>query len=139
MKYETMTTPIIVMQEGLPTREMVPIGTSASGQVITKSVRVPGLQVRKIVGWREETEPIIVYEKFLKVSARENREAEEGRPPPEVWSVNVSAEDQSNELRKYMPILASATADFIDTNTKQEKAVKVSESDEAVRFIKKGM
>lgn len=139
MKYETINTPIIAMQEGPATRELVPAGTNANGTVMFKQVRVPGLQIRKIVGWKEEIEPIIVYEKFLKVSARENREVAEGRPAPEVWSVNVSAEDQSNELRKYMPILASATADYIGTNTKQEKAVDVSENDEVVKFIKKGM
>lgn len=139
MKYETVTTPIIVLQEGPPQREIVPVSTSADGSVRYKVIRVPGLQIRKIVGWKEEIEPIIVYEKYLKVSARENREAVEGRPAPEVWSVNVSAEDTSNELRKYMPILASATADYIGTNTKQEKAVDVSEKDDAVKFIKKGM
>ena len=139
MKYETVTIPIIVFQEGMPSRELVPMGTSASGQVIYKTVRVPGLQVRKIVGWKEETEPVVVYEKYLKVSARENQESVEGRPPPEVWSVNVSAEDQSNELRKYLPILASATVDFIGTNTRREKSVAVSEGDESVQFIKKGM
>lgn len=139
MKYETVTTPIIAIQEGPAQREIVPVSTGADGQMKYKVIRVPGLQIRKIVGWKEEIEPVIVYEKFLKVSARENREMAEGRPAPEVWSVNVSAEDQSNELRKYMPILASATADYIDTNTKQEKAVDVSENDEVVKFIKKGM
>ncbi len=138
MKYETVTAPIIVLQQGPSQMEIVSV-RSTSGVVKDKVIRVPGTQFQKIVGWREEVEPIIVYEKYLKVSARENREATEGRPPPEVWSVNVSAEDQSNELRKYMPILASATADYIGTNTKQEKAVDVSENDEAVKFIKKGM
>ena len=139
MKYEAVTKPIMQMQEGIPQREMVPVGSNADGSTKYKVIRVPGLQSMKIVGWKEEIEPIIVYEKFLKVSARENRERAEGRPAPEVWSVNVSAEDQSNELRKYMPILASATADYIGTNTKQEKAVDISENDEAVKFIKKGM
>jgi len=139
MKYETVTTPIVVFQEGLPTREMVPVATSASGQMIYRSVRVPGPQVRKIVGWKEETEPVVVYEKYLKVSARENQDSVEGRPPPELWSVNVSAVDQSQELRKYLPILASATGDFIGTNTKREKSIAIHEGDESVEFIKKGM
>jgi hypothetical protein len=139
MKYETVKTPIVVFQEGAPSRERMPVSTTASGQIVERTIRVPGPQVRKIVGWKEETEPVVVYEKFLKVSARENQETVEGRPPPEVWSVNVSAEDQSNELRKYLPILASATADYIGTNTKREKSVAVSEGDETVQFIKKGM
>jgi hypothetical protein len=63
----------------------------------------------------------------------------EGRAPPEVWSVNVSSEDESKELRKYLPILASATADYIGTNTKQEIEVKLKEGDEVVGFIRKGI
>jgi hypothetical protein len=38
-----------------------------------------------------------------------------------------------------MPILASATADYIGMNTRQEKEVSVSENDDSVKFIKKGM
>jgi len=139
MKYEKVAKPIIVRQEGLPTREIIPAGSNADGSTKFKTIRVPGPQTQKIVGWRDEIEPVVVYEKYLKISARENRETVEGRPPPEVWSVNVSAEDESNELRKYMPILASATADYIGQNTKQEKAVDVTENDDSVKFIKKGM
>jgi len=139
MKYESVAKPILQMQEGIPQRETIPAGSNPDGSTKYKTIRVPGLQTMKIVGWKDEIEPVIVYEKYLKVSARENREMTEGRPPPEVWSVNVSAEDQSNELRKYMPILASATADYIGTNTKQERSVDVSENDASVKFIKKGM
>jgi hypothetical protein len=137
MKYQTVIKPIIVItaSQAKPQpdrrpnggRDFVPIGGSV------------GPPVGKITGMREEAEPVVVYEKFLKISARENREAVEGRPAPEVWSVNVSAEDPSNELRKYMPILASATADYIGTNTRQEKEVSVNENDDTVKFIRKGM
>lgn len=129
MKYQTVIKPIIVLttSQPKPQSDRSPNG----GRTF--------LPIGKIAGWQEEAEPVVVYEKHLKISARENREAVEGRPAPEVWSVNVSAEDPSNELRKYMPILASATADYIGTNTRQEKAVSVSENDETVKFIKKGM
>ena len=132
MKYQTVVKPVIVMSVSQPKPQtgkglFVPINGSV------------GQPIGKIEGFREEAEPVVVYEKYLKVSARANREVVEGRPPPEVWSVNVSAEDPSNEMRKYMPILASATADYIGQNTKQEKAVTVNEGDESVKFIKKGM
>jgi hypothetical protein len=137
MKYQTVIKPVVVITPGQAKPQP---DRSPNGGRIFVPMGVSTVQtVAKIVGWQEEAEPVVVYEKYLKVSARENREAVEGRPPPEVWSVNVSAEDPSNELRKYMPILASATADYIGTNTRQEKAVTVTENDESVRFIKKGM
>ncbi len=137
MKYQTVIKPIIVLtvSQPKPLADRSPNGSRLFMPISGGA----GQPIGKIAGWQEEAEPVVVYEKYLKISARENREAVEGRPAPEVWSVNVSAEDPSNELRKYMPILASATAEYIGTNTKQEKAVSVSENDDTVKFIKKGM
>jgi len=141
VKFETISTPIWietgnrVVTTQVPRRIRLPDGTTTTIMVEVQEI-VPGQ--REYVGERTEVNPVIVYEKFLKISARENREMTEGRAPPEVWSVNVSAEDTSQELRKYLPILASATADYIGTNTKESKPVKINEKDEVVTFIKKG-
>ncbi len=142
IKFETISQPIIVQQPGrFVTETRMITRRRADGTFETVEVQVqvfvPGST--EFLGMQESVHPVVVYEKFLKLSARENREATEGRAPPEVWSVNVSAEDNSQELRKYMPILASATADYIGTNTKESKPVKISEGDEVVTFIKKGM
>ena len=142
VKFETISTPIILQTGGsYETREEQRSVRKPDGSIeiiwVTVQVYVPGRT--EFVGVREEVTPVIVYEKFLKVSARSNKETVEGRAPPEVWSVNVSAEDKSQELRKYIPILASATADYIGTNTKESRPVKIDENDEVVKFIKKGM
>jgi hypothetical protein len=142
VKFETVSTPV-----------MVQTANSTESKTIDHVVRLPDgtvkiyqEQVQVIVpgqkefrGMRDEVTPQIVYEKYLKVSARENKETSEGKAPAEVWSVNVSAEDRSQELRKYIPILASATVDYIGTNTKESKDVKIDEKDDVVKFIKKGM
>lgn len=142
IKFETISNPIIVQQPGrYVTETRTILRRRPDGQVeaveVQVQVYVPGST--EFLGMQETVQPVLIYEKFLKLSARENREATEGRAPPEVWSVNVSAEDGSQELRKYMPILASATADYIGTNTKESKPVKIKEGDEVVTFIKKGM
>jgi hypothetical protein len=143
VKFETIEMPIEVETEGskVIVEEPFPI-RDREGKVVGIGYRqvvhiTPGRT--EIIGMREEVIPVIVYEKYLKISARENKEASEGRAPTEVWSVNVSAEDKSQELRKYIPILASATADYIGTNTKESKPVKIGENDEVVKFVKKGM
>jgi len=138
MKYQAVAKPIVVIvaSQPRPQPEISPISKNRSFGSISGSSVMP---IGKIVGWEEEAEPVVVYEKYLKVSARQNRESVEGRPAPEVWSVNVSAEDPSNELRKYLPILASATADYIGANTRQEKEVTVRENDDTVKFIRKGL
>jgi hypothetical protein len=143
VKFEVISTPIIVQKGGQVEQRtvMTAVRDSSTGQIhmvpMTVAVHVPS--TTEFIGTRDTVQPTIVYEKYLKLSARPNQEVAEGRVPPEVWSVNVSAEDNSKELRKYMPILASATADYIGTNTKESKPVKIQEGDEVVTFIKKGM
>ena len=142
VKFETVNAPVIMnSRDRIETRQVTHLERQPDGtfRQVTQdiSVVIPG--TAELVGMREEVIPEVVYEKYLKVSARENRETAEGKPAVEVWSVNVSAEDKSQELRKYIPILASATADYIGANTKEEKSVKIDEKDDAVKFIKKGM
>jgi hypothetical protein len=142
VKFETVNTPVMVQTANSSETRVIehivrlPDGTVKVYQEQVQVV-VPGRE--EFVGMREEVTPLIVYEKYLKVSARENKETSEGQPAAEVWSVNVSAEDKSQELRKYLPILASATADYIGANTKESKDVKIDEKDDVVKFIKKGM
>ncbi len=139
VKFETMSIPVYAQTGGGVRYEQVPIYNNR-GQLIgyqTIAIREPPRT--EIIGYEDQVKPVIVYEKYLKISARANKESVEGRAPPEVWSVNVSAEDESKDLRKYLPILASATADYIGTNTKEQKPVRIKEDDEVVGFIKKGM
>ncbi|HYC69991.1 MAG TPA: hypothetical protein VEB66_02215 [Opitutaceae bacterium] len=139
VKYETETYPIFAQVGGGVRYVQMPI-TDRNGRIIGyQTVAVYDPPRTEIIGYEEQVKPVIVYEKFLKISARENAEASEGRPTTEVWSVNVSAEDESKDIRKYLPILASATADYIGTNTQEQKPVKIKEDDEVVGFIKKGM
>ncbi|HVZ64686.1 MAG TPA: hypothetical protein VG936_08960 [Lacunisphaera sp.] len=144
VKFDTQSEPIYAETGGGVQPVMVPIyakdpNTGRIEMVGTRTEMVPQPRRQEILGFEDVVRPVIVYEKYLKISARSNAEAVEGRAPPEVWSVNVSAEDESKELRKYLPILASATTDYIGTNTNQEKPVKLKADDEAVTFIKKGM
>lgn len=142
IKFERMTQPIMVQRPGRyvteskPVTRRLPDGTTQVVEVDVK-IFVPGTV--ELRGMQEVVQPVLVYEKYLKVSARENRESSEGRAAPEVWSVNVVAEDDSQELRRYMPVLASATADYIGQNTKAEKTITINEGDERVAFVKKGL
>lgn len=139
VKYETESYPVYAQVGGGVSYVQVP-AYDKSGKIIGyQTVAMYEPPRTELIGYEEQLKPVIVYEKYLKLSARENKEATEGRPPAEVWSVNVSAEDESKDIRKYMPILASATADYIGTNTQEQKPVKIKEDDEVVGFIKKGL
>ncbi|HWA26717.1 MAG TPA: DUF4136 domain-containing protein [Lacunisphaera sp.] len=139
VKFDSVSTPVFVdtKDESYYIKETV---FDSTGVIIgTRDVKVDRPGRHEYLGQETEVTPEIVYEKYLKVSARENTASADGRAPAEVWSVNVSAEDTSKELRKYIPILASATADYIGTNTKAAVPVKIGESDAGVKFIKQGL
>jgi hypothetical protein len=91
--------------------------------------------------FEEPTRPrlVTVYEKFLRLSAREARPSAEGKPPAELWSIQVTAEDESNDLRKYLPVMAAATVDYLGQDSTSQRVVRVRADGPGVDFIRRGM
>ena len=92
-----------------------------------------------MVGYQEIITPVQIYEKYLKISAHENKPVPEGKTAPEIWSVNVKSEDESKDLRKYLPLLASASADYIGKDTNVEKTIKLKDTEAGPQIVRKGM
>lgn len=80
--------------------------------------------------------PIMVFEKFIKLSAREAT-ADDVTPPKgrsahrgeEIWSLHVSVEDPKRDLEPYLEVLASSAVDYIGANTGAEKYVDVEDKE----------
>lgn len=139
IKFETISNPVIVEVAGQVREEVIPVRDSNGTIIGYRTIVTQDPTRHEFMGVQEDIRPVLVYEKFLRVSARVNEPATEGRLPPEVWSVNVSTEDGSQELRRYLPLLASATADYIGVNTREERPVKINENDDGVAFVRQGM
>lgn len=137
-KVERVSVPVYAQTGGGVRYDSVPV-IDSKGNVSQRTVAVYQPPRTELVGYDDVPRNVTVYEKYLKVTARENKPASEGRPPSELWSVNVTTEDESKDLRKYLPLMASATADFIGQDSKNEKVVKIRENGPGVMFIKKGM
>lgn len=80
-----------------------------------------------------------VYEKYLSMRAHETKGGADGGPAKSLWSVEVSTVDESNDLRKYLPVMASVGMDYIGTDTGGQQTVRIDEQNEAVVFVKKGL
>ena len=65
--------------------------------------------------------------------------AAEGRPPTDIWTVDITSEGESRDIRKALPILAAASIDFVGVDSKGQKVVRIKDTDKDVAFIKKGM
>jgi len=137
-KIERVTVPIDA-QVGGGVRYGTVAGRDAQGNPVQRSVAVYEPPRTEIVGYDEVPRLVTVYEKYLKISARENRATTEGRPPPALWTIHASTEDESKDIRKYLPIIASATVDFVGEGASGETTVKVRADGPGVDFIRKGM
>lgn len=82
---------------------------------------------------------VTVYDKFLRVSAREVAPSEGDRPQRELWSVLVSNRDESHDLRKYVPLLVTAAMDHMDQDMPEPKKIALKEQDARVAFVKRGL
>jgi hypothetical protein len=136
-KLEKNSVPVYTQVGGGVRYENVPV-TDASGRPAVRTVAVYQPPRTELVGYQDMVIPVSVYEKYLSITAREARPAE-GKPPEELWSVRVSSEDASDDLRKYLPLLASASIDYIAADSTTQKTVKIGETDADVKFIRRGM
>jgi len=123
-----------------------PEGTAAARETAANSAAAnpqpqlpPGYAGKELAGLETAGLPVVVHEKHLSVSCRENKAAAEGRAPVELWRVSVSIENEDKDLRTYLPILASAAMQQIGRTTDGLVTETMSKHDDAIDFVKKGM
>jgi len=127
----------------VPVIEEVPVGPPRNEAAALNSDGSPvnssgERNARECVGSAAATRRVVVCEKYMSVSGRQNKAAVEGQPPAELWRVHVSIEDESKDLRDYLPILASVAMDQVGKDTFGGQLETLSGKDEAIRFIKRG-
>lgn len=137
-KIERVSVPIYAQVGGGVRYDSVAV-TDPRGNTSYRTVAVYDPPKSELIGYDDMPRTVTIYEKYVKITARENKPAAEGRPPAELWSIHASAEDESKDLRKYLPIIASATVDYIGADTSSQKTVKVRADGADVSFIRKGM
>lgn len=137
-KIERVSTPVYAQVGGGVRYDAVPV-MDARGNTSFRTVAVYEPPRSELIGYDDMPRQVTIYEKYLKITARENKPASEGRPPAELWSIHASAEDESKDLRKYLPIMASATVDYIGQDSSNQKIVKVRADGPGVEFIRRGM
>ena len=136
--FKTYTTPVYAMIGGGYRTVATPIvGKDGKVRMVTTTIYIPPR--KEIIGMEEQIVPITTYEKFLRMTSRDNRAADESEGPVQVWSIYVKNKDESDDLRKYLPLMAAASGDYVGKNTEQQQEVKIKETDASVAFIKEGM
>ncbi len=138
-RLEAVSEPVYMQLPGQLRTERMQVGTDRNGNPVYQTVTVQDPPRTEFVGYREYMVTVTTYEKFLRLNAAENKPAAEGRPPTEIWMVDITSEGESRDLRKALPILAAASIDYVGVDSKGQKTVRIKDTDKDVAFIKKGM
>lgn len=139
MKKETVSEPIYITIPGQIRTERVQVGTDSQGRPIYQTVTVQDPPTTEFAGFREYIVTVVSYEKYLKMTARENKDVVEGRPIPEVWTVDVTSEGESRDIRKNLPVLVAASIDYIGKDSQGQKTIRIKDTSSDIAFVKKGM
>jgi len=136
---EVVSEPVYVTLPGQMRVERVQVGTDRNGNPVYQTITVQDAPRTEFAGYREYFVTVTVYEKFLRLNATENKPAAEGRPPSEIWTVDITSEGESRDIRKALPILAAASIDYVGKDSLGQKTIRIKDTDKDVAFIKKGM
>lgn len=138
-KVSTISTPVYAEVPGSVRYVQVPV-KNKDGTISMATVAVREPSSREYIGERESVIVQTIYEKYMRITARENNPEEETDARGEqIWSVYVTNEDERDDLRQYLPVMASAAIDFIGENSETQQEVKLKDSDEVVTFVKQGL
>jgi hypothetical protein len=110
----------------------VQVGTDEEGRPLYRKVQV----VQTLGGYYEM---VPAYEKYLRVTARANTPAVEGRPAVEIWRIDATTESGTYDLRPALPMLVAASIDHLGQDSHGQKTVQVNEADARVSAAKPGL
>ena len=139
VKQEMVSEPVYITVPGQVRVERIQVGTDSQGRPIYQTVTVQDPPTTQFAGFREYMVTVTVYEKYLKMSARENKEASEGRPAQEIWTVDITSEGESRDIRKHLPILVAASIDYVVKDSQGQKTIRLKDNASDIAFVKKGM
>ncbi len=112
--------------------------TGPDGRTTTETVRSKAPVRREVIGYHRLVDSDPVYQKYLRIQAREARPTEKGAVPKDLWSVRVASEDRSDDLRRYLPVLASVTMRSLAGEVSSGD-LRVADDDPDVAFVRRGL
>lgn len=90
------------------------------------------------LGEREVPFVIKTYRKFLRLTARTNGSETDEDTARQAWSVLVTNEDKSDDLRAYARLMVAAAMDHIGDNLPGQRHIVMTRRDGRVTFVAQG-
>jgi len=106
----------------------------------TQSREIGGSRVTQphYLGERDVPYVIKTYRKYLRLTARVGDPADTSAAPHQVWSVLVTNDDTSDDLRAYTRLMVAAALDHIGDDLPHERRIVMTRKDGRVTFVEEG-
>lgn len=112
--------------------------TRPDGSTVTILVPVPTGPEQVYAGTQRRVRPSTVYDKYLTITGVGINRDQGDEQRESIWTVNVTNQNESDDLREHIPIMVAAALNYIGTNTEKEERVRVRANDSDVTFIREG-
>ena len=89
----------------------------------------------RVAGYVDRDRQFTVYDKILKLSARELRE--DGERKEEVWTVSIALRSASTDYRSALPYMLVAAEPYIGQRTDGEEIIRIPEDDPEVEAFRR--
>lgn len=134
---QLVSEPIYIYLPGRYRYERVQAGTDRNGNPVYQLVAVQEPPRTEFAGYSEYWITVTNYEKYLRLTAVENTIPPAGQSPAEIWDVDLRSDGESQDLRRALPILAAASADYVGKDTKGPKKIRFKDTDQSGAAVKK--
>ena len=139
VEFKTYDRAIVAMVGGGYRTAVIDYQKTKTGDLVPIYGPVRAPRRYEVIGHEERTVPYTAYEKYLRITARDNNMEDESEGPVQVWSVYVKNKDKSDDLRKYLPVMAAASIAYVGETTERQEEIKLKGTDSGISFVKEGM
>lgn len=126
-RQDTILEPVFVTVPGAVETIEVADGMDSKGNPIYRRETRRDPPTTQLTGFRDRPISYVVYEKYARVTARDNKPAASGGPPEVVWTIEATCEGDSRNLRKDLPLMVAAIIETIGTDTRGSKSVRLKD------------
>ncbi|HEY0968800.1 MAG TPA: hypothetical protein VGD88_15520 [Opitutaceae bacterium] len=99
----------------------------------TQLMKPPDLET---VGYETKRMPVLVHDKRLLVIGRAASGSALGNPGEELWTIDVTSEGVSGDLRPFLTAMSAAGLNHIDRETRGKVLIRLSDTNEVGNIIR---
>ena len=133
------TEPIYEITPGKIVDQLVTVGIGGNGNSVSEFRKVKEPDIVIYQGEQPVTRIRTVYEKSLRLSARENRAAPRGLPAHEIWGLELIAEGPSRDFKKILPILAGPGRHFLGDEADGTTVLRINEDKGTIDSVERSL